>query len=183
MENIVGKNIRKARERLGISARKLAARLNVTASFLSQVETGKTNPSLTNLTNISRTLNVSVGDLLGEKKHEPESRAVLKKEDIVFLKKMRGLQICLLSRKNINSHMQPNNMIFDEGADTGDFSQHFGQECGFVIKGRIKLFLDHEEYVLEEGDNFYYNSSIPHRFENIASGESKVFFTTSPPLY
>ena len=183
MEDIVGRNIRKTREKLGISVRKLADKLNITASFLSQVETGKANPSLTNLKNIAETLNVSIGNLIGEKKIKVDSRVILKKKDIISLKKTKGLQVRLLSTKNTVNHMQPCTFTFDVGADTGDFSQHFGQECGVVIKGKIKFFFDNEEYVLEEGDNFYFNSSIPHRFENIDRSVSKVFLVASPPIF
>ena len=50
---IIGVNIKRAREEKGDTLRELAKKLNVSASFLSQIETGKASPSLATLKNIS----------------------------------------------------------------------------------------------------------------------------------
>ncbi|HVN83070.1 MAG TPA: helix-turn-helix transcriptional regulator, partial [Terriglobia bacterium] len=46
---MVGERIREARENKGISVRKLAAMVEVSASLISQIETGKVDPSLSTL--------------------------------------------------------------------------------------------------------------------------------------
>ena len=49
----VGVNIKRMRQDKGIKLRQIARQLNVSASFLSQVETGKASPSLSTLKNIA----------------------------------------------------------------------------------------------------------------------------------
>ena len=43
-----------------------------------------------------------------------------------------------------------------------ELNTHPGQEFNYVISGRIKLFFNGREYILEEGDSAYYDSKKPH---------------------
>jgi len=64
--NAIGLRIRKLRKRLGLSLRDLAGRTGLTASFLSQVERGKTNTSIDSLRRIAEALDVSMLYFLSE---------------------------------------------------------------------------------------------------------------------
>jgi DNA-binding XRE family transcriptional regulator/mannose-6-phosphate isomerase-like protein (cupin superfamily) len=61
--NHVGPRLRERREALGVSLRQFARELDVSASFLSQLETGKAQPSVATLYSICDALNISVDDL------------------------------------------------------------------------------------------------------------------------
>lgn len=41
-----------------------------------------------------------------------------------------------------------------------------GEECGYIIKGKMKIIFGNKEYLLEEGDSFYFNSIILYVYEN-----------------
>ena len=43
---------------------------------------------------------------------------------------------------------------------------HNGEECGYVLKGELVVLLGGKEYVLEEGDSIYFNSTVPHKYIN-----------------
>lgn len=62
----LGTNIKVERKRQNISLQDLASRVQVSTSFLSQIENGKNEPSLTTLKRISTCLGVTVSKLLGE---------------------------------------------------------------------------------------------------------------------
>lgn len=57
----VGKNIRVIRTKAGLRQKKLAKMLGVSASYLSQVEGGKRNPSFSFIRSFSERLNVPMG--------------------------------------------------------------------------------------------------------------------------
>ena len=59
----VGEQIRRERDRLGLSLRELARRLDVSPSLVSQIETGKIQPSVRTLYAIVTELGVSLDDL------------------------------------------------------------------------------------------------------------------------
>ena len=63
---IIGVNIKKLREEQGLTLRALAKKIEISASFLSQVESGKASPSLSTLKSISDALATTIGNLIGE---------------------------------------------------------------------------------------------------------------------
>lgn len=64
MRNAVGKNIKAFREENKLSQEKLAETLNVTRQAISNWETGKTEPDIETLHNISVALGVTVEELI-----------------------------------------------------------------------------------------------------------------------
>src|SRR5689334_11430312 len=64
------RRLREARERSGLSLRQLAKRLDISASALSQIETGKSRPSVRTLYAVVSELGVSLDDLFAN--HETE---------------------------------------------------------------------------------------------------------------
>ncbi|MEW6726775.1 transcriptional repressor LexA [Desulforudis sp. 1088] len=62
----VGANIRQARERSGISQRRLAARTGLSPQFISDIERGRTPPSIKTLKLIAEVLNVPPAALMEE---------------------------------------------------------------------------------------------------------------------
>lgn len=61
---VIGARLRVERERRKIGLRELARRLGVTASLISQIETGKSKPSVSTLYGIASELGLSLDDLL-----------------------------------------------------------------------------------------------------------------------
>lgn len=60
----IGQQLRAARLAMGISLRQMARRVDVSASFISQLELGKTMPSVGTLYSIASELGVSLDDLM-----------------------------------------------------------------------------------------------------------------------
>ena len=59
----LGAKLRLARRQAGLSLRELARQLSVSPSFLSQMENGKSQPSVATLYSIAQVLGVSIDDL------------------------------------------------------------------------------------------------------------------------
>ena len=64
----LGKNIKISRNNLGYSLRDVSARTGISASFLSDIENERTNPSVKTLKILASCLRTSVSALLGEEK-------------------------------------------------------------------------------------------------------------------
>ncbi|MGW1345822.1 helix-turn-helix domain-containing protein [Kribbella sp. NPDC002412] len=71
----LGLQLRTARQKSGMTLRELARRLSVSPSFLSQIENGKSQPSVATLYSMAQTLGVSI-DHLFESEDEPDADAV-----------------------------------------------------------------------------------------------------------
>lgn len=70
MDNL-GTRLRDIRLKSGLTLRELARRADVSPSFISQIENGKSQPSVATLYNFSRLLNVTVDELF-----EPNAKAL-----------------------------------------------------------------------------------------------------------
>ena len=60
---------------------------------------------------------------------------------------------------------------------------HTGEECGFVLRGKMVVVLGDEEYELAEGDSIYFDSSIPHRFINRGEEKCVSIWAMTPPTF
>ncbi|HEA69102.1 MAG TPA: cupin domain-containing protein [Desulfobacterales bacterium] len=65
----------------------------------------------------------------------------------------------------------------------GQYQLYRGEECGIILKGKLKGFIGDQVVVLEEGDSIYFDSSIPHRWESVGEGEMKAIWAITPPSF
>lgn len=72
----IGDRIREERARLGISARGLAREVGVSASLISQIETGRSQPSVSTLYAITTTLGISIEDLFTTRSNDEPHQSV-----------------------------------------------------------------------------------------------------------
>jgi transcriptional regulator with XRE-family HTH domain len=181
---IIGVNIKRLREERGITLRALARQLKVSASFLSQVETGKASPSLSSLKAIADNLQTTVGSLIGEGQ-APASDPVVRASHRKHLQEVgKGINMYLLTSPDSNKQMEP--LLFKLGrkATSGAHTyKHFGQEFVMVLKGAIEIALGETLYVLNKGDSIYFNSSVPHSFRNLGSLEAEAIWVITPPTF
>ena len=68
----MGERLREARRARNLSLRDLAERLGVSPSLISQIETGRANPSVSTLYAIAAELDVSLDELLFNDRRPPE---------------------------------------------------------------------------------------------------------------
>ena len=60
----LGKNLKRIRTKKGISQGQIGRILEVDKSFVSNIENGKTNPTLATIAKIAKAIGVSVGELM-----------------------------------------------------------------------------------------------------------------------
>jgi transcriptional regulator with XRE-family HTH domain len=60
----LGKNLKRIRIAKNISQGEIGRRLEVDKSFISNIENGKTNPTLSTISKIAKAVGVSVGELM-----------------------------------------------------------------------------------------------------------------------
>lgn len=70
----IGERLREARVRRGLTVRGLARAVEVSASLISQIETGKSSPSVSTLYAITAALDISVEDVFGDENGDRAGR-------------------------------------------------------------------------------------------------------------
>lgn len=188
----LGGHLRRERERLGLSLRELARRLEVSPSLVSQIETGKIQPSVRTLYAMVSELGISLDDLFATAK--PESAAPLTGSSAVEQQAVAGLTGEIATEGDRVQRAESRRVIELEsgvrwerlttwnvgdvdflyatyevgGASSpeGRLVRHNGREFGIVISGRLGVTVGFEEHVLGPGDSISFESTTPHRLHN-----------------
>ncbi len=69
------------------------------------------------------------------------------------------------------------------GAGSGESYAHEGEEFIFVLRGELQIALDGEEYHLQRGDSFYFESATPHHWKNPGRTETWLLWVNTPPTF
>ena len=156
-----GKKLKELRLQKNYSLEKLAGKVGLTRSFLSQVEKDKTSPSIPSLIKILSALDTSIGEFF---QTVEEKRGVLiKKEEMRFFQDTESsTRMASLSTGFKNPRMEPFYVEFEGGRSSELISSH-GEAFVFVFEGVLDLAVGDESYLLEKGDSLYFDASIPHR--------------------
>ena len=158
----------------------MAERAHLTASFISQLERGKANPSLSTLKDIADLFGTTIGALLDSPSNPTRPCKVLKKGERKTLLAGKNAKIELLSRGyDLNCELVVNE--YAPGASTGTPFTHPGFECGYVISGRLRVELAGEAYLLKAGDSITFPSTIPHLLANPTKKKTMALWANSIP--
>lgn len=178
----LGVRIKRHRDKLGLGLTDLAKRVGVSASALSQIENGKAFPSIITLKSIANSLYTTVGDLIGENEMLAELPLVKKGERKYVKTNATGAEIFLLSHHDNSKQMETFLIDMPAESDCDEVMiEHKGQEFIYLIRGKIKISLEGKEFELEQGDSFYYDSSIKHEVKNINDSLSSLIWIITPP--
>jgi transcriptional regulator with XRE-family HTH domain len=179
----IGTRLREERERVSISQRELARRIGLSASLISQIESGQSKPSVSTLYAIVTELGVSVDDVFrGSNGHAEMGRgagdeAIPDGEQSPVVRSDERHVIDLASGvrwERLTSHQHEDvdflHVVYDVGGSSASDSmmmRHPGREYGIVISGRLGVQLGFEQFELEPGDSIGFDSTRPHRLWNL----------------
>ena len=194
----VGQRLRAVREERGIGLRELSRRVGVSASALSQIETGRTRPSVTTLYSIVSELEMSLDDLLRVRgaRFDPVPPAIHPglapevPELVVHEAERRTIDLGTGVRwERLTPLAEANGDFLFVTYDVGSSSswepiavRHAGREYGLVLSGHIRVTLDGEEHELGPRDSIAFDTSAPHRIDNVGdSPATAVWCMVGPP--
>jgi transcriptional regulator with XRE-family HTH domain len=189
------KTIRLASEK---SLREVARRLDVSPSFLSQIENGKSQPSVATLYALARLLGVPVDTLFaptfdGDAPLTPNDEAVVNRGLINHPTDAwdeAGARISLINQQNRSvltmdtgvrwerlaaTHEADINfmeIVYEPGSGSnasGELIEHDGYEYGYALDGEIEITIGDSVLNLSKNQSIGFDSSIPHRFRNTGS--------------
>lgn len=177
----IGERIKKKRNEKGFSLRELAGKVDLSASFLSQIEQGKASPSIENLKKIANYLEVKVSYLI-EEEDEALGSFHIKKEDRKYVESIDSkTSIALLTSSKIEKNMEPIMYEIKPGGESGrGFFNHNGEEFIYIVEGTLDIYIEDQLTTLNEGDSFYFKSSLNHRFKNNGKKINKSYMDSNP---
>jgi transcriptional regulator with XRE-family HTH domain len=179
---LIGRSLRDARRRQGMTLRTVADRAGVTESFLSQVERDIASPSIATLRRIAIALGTSIGSLLDSA--GPHGQLVRHAERKIVSYPGLGARDAFLT-DGLNARLQVIESTIEPGGGTGPeaYAHDSDEECLIVLEGRLDLWVGEETYRLEVGDAIRYPSRVAHRNQNPGPGPARVLFVLTPPSF
>ena len=185
----LGQAIRTVREQRGLSLRELARRVNVSPSFVSQVELGKANPSVGTLYSLVSVLGTTLDDLLGDA--SDDNAAAVPVVDAAILDghtpgswprvdvpvqpaegrkrvEMSGVVWERLTHDH-DPYVDFLHVEYAPGSSScapEQMMRHGGREYGHLLHGRLEVQVGFETYDLGPGDSIHFDSMTPHRLSN-----------------
>jgi transcriptional regulator with XRE-family HTH domain len=187
----LGENLRVRRLEAGVGLRVLARDLGVSASLISQIEHGKSTPSVATLYAIATRLNLSLDEIFpsSSANGSPMSRASRREADGArasrwqapsegpVLRHDNRLRLTLATGVRWERLTATDDPRVDfvlctypvggESAPADELMTHGGSEYGLVIEGRCGASLGAKSYELEPGDSIAFESRTPHRIWNL----------------
>ncbi len=192
----LGPRLKEIRLKTGLSLREVARQLDVSPSFVSQIENSKSQPSVATLYAIARLLSVPV-DVLFESQWNGESK--VSNTNPVDQVSRDNLETPTnawdVSRARISA-VNPHNrsaitmdsgvtwerlaataetdvnfmeIVYEPGSESnssGEMMEHSGYEYGYSLEGELEATIGDLILSIPKGHSIGFDSSIPHRFRN-----------------
>jgi transcriptional regulator with XRE-family HTH domain len=197
----IGPALRAARLRQKLSLRSVAADIGVSASLLSQVETGKTQPSVSTFYALVNRLGISVDQLFGfavDESDKPSPRASKSRTGKQRPKAGAAAlddQASVIQRAGQHPTLEMENGVIWELLTSGDravvdallvtyqpgasssvsgrMMQHNGVEYAYLLEGELTLKLEFDTHVLHPGDSLSFDSTRPHQYVNNTDADAR----------
>lgn len=176
----LGETIRMMRQRAGLSIQEVAKTTGLSTGMISQVERALATPSVRTLRLLSIALGVPISYFFED--HEPVSpaRYIVRKNDRRLLRLTASGVVKEALTPAEKGEIEFYELTLNPGGSSGtDFVRHSGEKAGYVLAGRLRLWLDHEAHVLEPGDSFRFPSTVPHMFDNPTQQVARVIWVTT----
>ena len=192
----IGAQLRERRSENGISLRELARRLHVSASLVSQIETGKAQPSVRTLYAIVNELGLSLDEVLDLASREPsEDPPPSPAEELpapqLLPAELRGAQVARASQgtahdladgirlDRVANWQNPGvEFVVTVYAPGAGFCAGTRREFGLVLSGTLHVTVGTDVHVLHAGDSISVESDEPHRAHNESSQEARAVWAT-----
>jgi transcriptional regulator with XRE-family HTH domain/quercetin dioxygenase-like cupin family protein len=202
VEERIGPALRRARQQRGLSLRSVASAAGISASLLSQVETGKSQPSVSTLYALVSQIDISLDELLGLGGRSAEERVdappgvpagpppsgdlgssdvVQRSADNPVLEMSGGVRwekLAVGGRSDVDVLL----VTYAPGAASSvdrTLMRHSGVEYAYLLSGELTLLLEFDRHRVAAGDSLCFDSTRPHMYVNQGTVPAKgVFFVS-----
>lgn len=172
----IGARIKAIRLQRGLTQEELAARCELTKGYISQLENDVCSPSIATLYDILNILGVSLQSFFTEPKRE---KVVFTADDYFESENGGGINTWLIPNSQKNE-MEPIILTLPPEGACETRLPFEGEEFGYVLEGKIKLYIGEFTYKAKRGEAFYVDGRTEHRIENAGKTKARILWVTTP---
>lgn len=173
-----GSRLRELRLQHGLTLKQLAIQSGLSKAFLSRLESGNRQASISAALTLSKIFRTSLASLFELSAKEPHC-TIIRSGDIVE-KTINGLKYAPLTDTGRMFNVQPIRVKVPASRRGNEHYQHEGEEWIYVLHGKLTLSFLGKTYDLEEGDAAHFESHVPHRLVARGGREAEVLIVAAP---
>ena len=182
----VGRKIKLLRTEKQLTLEQLAAMSGVSKSMLSQIERGRTNPTLAILWTLTKSLDIDITDLLN---HDRDIEEANHKIELVKAHQLPEIQsadgkctLKILGPIDLVTKTEWYDMVMTAGGRLDSEGHASGtKEHLTLLEGELSIHNGSEEITLTAGDTARYDADIPHYIENKAQTTARALMVVLAP--
>jgi transcriptional regulator with XRE-family HTH domain len=178
----LGQRIKQRREDMGLSLSALSKMAGASLSLLSQIEHGKTHPSLHTLKNIAVALNSSLGNLIGEQENLSHNPFMSFNERKLVKQTESGAALYVLTHYSPSQSIEPYMVRLENSGSCKGLVEgsRRAQEFCHVLTGAIEIDLRGKPFILKRGDSILFDSFELNSIVNLHGGISDFLWILAP---
>jgi transcriptional regulator with XRE-family HTH domain len=177
----LGADLRALRKTRGLTLEALAAELECSVGWLSQVERDISTPARPDLERIAQSLNVPLSLFATTATAKEAGRIVRKNHHRAIGARAKGLREFLLS-PDLTDDFQVIHSVFEPGAARTDKVERPTQELAYLIEGKMDIWLDDDKFTVSAGDSFRIRDQSM-RWANPYAKPAVAIWVIAPPVY
>lgn len=179
----IGANLHRERKRRQLSLDELSEASQVSKAMLSQIETGKVNPTVAVLWKITQALGVDFDALLKSGSGDMRRFEVNRGNQITSLMTRSGTLFRVISPVSMANELEFYHVTQEPGCTHHSAGHLPGtEELIAVLKGTIKVNAGDNEAELRKGDFLAFEADLPHSVTTISAGKSEFQMVVRFPL-
>lgn len=203
--NDIGKKIRAERRNRGFTLEQIAEQTGLSRSYISNLERGLTEPTVSVLKKISALLQLSLVEIFGEKtesvrelgypvpapavekaapRYVADVKVVEPDQRKTFTLAGSNLAFELLT-PDLNRQFEVYIFRAEPGTQTGSdaMSDPPGEKFALVLKGTMETKVGDRVYTLKTGATIYFPSDLPHTWRVVGDETLEVVVVVHPPWF
>lgn len=180
---IIGERLKAVRESHNLSQRQLGKLSSVANATISQIESGRINPTVGMLKKVLDGISFSLSDFFAFGDIKTQKQVFFKERELINIAQ-GGISYQQVGGNLEGKRLQLMRETYQPGANTGKHTlSHEGEECGIVLSGRLTVTVSGITKTLSAGDSYYFSSEEPHQFKNEGHEPCSVISACTPPTF
>ena len=182
-DNSLGADLRTIRKRRGKTLTELSEALGRSVGWLSQVERNISEPSINELREISNALDVPISLFFSQGNAATDEDGRIVRSDA--RRRIGGGEMGLVEEllsPDLTDDFEMLRSVFKPGACLDEMQTRATSEVGYIVSGKLNLWIGDQEYSLGAGDSFRIRGES-FRWENNSDADAVVIWVISPPVY
>lgn len=160
----IGTKIKDIRTKMGINQKELAEKVDLTPSFISQLENNQISPSLNSFLQICDALGVTPSVILGDKNEQSEW--IIRRERIFSFPVIEEEEIKVFPIIN-NADINAYTIVFEPFMKSEKkIKQERGKRLIYVLKGNVTVLLNGRHEKLKQGDMLCLKDDVSSLWKN-----------------